>query len=206
MVGPATTPNVSDIVGDKVDGGKLTESQLNTAMDLGLYSDNKYLLQSMPQDEVDLLLLSKVGGQARLFGGSYDIVGGSSQTESEQGGSTSVETEFEDESNGDVSTAEQKQPGKETPAEVTDRTVNARMIIGSRPLSPITLPVFSPQVKTMLEKGLAPQIEETFERIFQSMKNHPVFGFLFVGGSLLFMLSLNAQNRPSINSLNEKNV
>lgn len=36
------------------------------------------------------------------------------------------------------------------------------------------------------------------------MKNHPVFGFLFVGGSLLFILSLNAQNGPSINFLNEK--
>jgi filamentous hemagglutinin family protein len=172
VAGPETTPNVSDIVGNQVGGEKLTENQLNTAMDLGLYSKNKYLLQSMPQDEVDLLLLAKVSGQASLFGGSYDTVGDSSKTdsgptESEQDSSGSEATEFEDESDGedssDDSAAEPKQAGEETPAEVTARAMNARMIVGSRPLSPITRPVFSPQAKTMLEKGLAPQIEETLK-------------------------------------------
>ena len=36
------------------------------------------------------------------------------------------------------------------------------------------------------------------------MRNYPKFRFFFVGGILLSMLSLNAQNGPSINSLNEK--
>ena len=126
----------------------------------------------MPQNEVDLLLLAKGSGQASLLGGSYDTVGDSSNmdsgpTESEQDSSGSEETEFEDESEGedssDDSTAEQKQAGEETPAEVTARTVTARMIVGSRPLSPITRPVFSPRAKKMLQKGLAPQIEETLK-------------------------------------------
>ena len=36
-------------------GDKLTEGQLDAAMNLGLYSRNKYLLQSMPADQVDLM-------------------------------------------------------------------------------------------------------------------------------------------------------
>ena len=36
------------------------------------------------------------------------------------------------------------------------------------------------------------------------MRNHPKFRFFFVGCILHFMLSLNAQNGPSINSLKEK--
>ena len=172
VTGPESTPNTSDILNSQMTGEKLSENQLNAAMNLGLYSTNKYLLQSMPQDEVDLLLLAKVSGQASLFGGSYDTVGDSSKTdsgptESEQDSSGSEETEFEDESDGedssDDSTAEPKQAGEENPAEVTTRAMNARMIVGSRPLSPITRPVFSPQAKTMLEKGLAPQIEETLK-------------------------------------------
>ena len=111
-------------------------------------------------------------GRPVSLGGSYDTVGDSSKTdsgptESEQDSSGSEQTEFEDESGGedssDDSTAEPKQAGEDTPAEVTARTANARMIVGSRPLSPITRPVFSPKAKTMLEKGLAPQIEETLK-------------------------------------------
>ena len=44
-------------------------------MNLGVYSKNKYLLQSMAASEVNLLLLAESNGQASLFGGSFDTIG-----------------------------------------------------------------------------------------------------------------------------------
>ena len=167
---PEGTPAFSDIVSTQTTGDKLTESQLDAAMNLGLYSRNKYLLQSMPADQVDIMLLAKANGQASVFGGSFDTIDGSSGQETQ-----SVETEAEDtgsedsefEEEGDREEAEnesisenEKVDGEESSQGIPDAVVPAKIILGTRPLSPISRPVFSPRASAVLEQGLTPRVEE----------------------------------------------
>ena len=49
-------------------------------------------------------------------------------------------------------------------SEKTDKIVApSKMVLGSKPLSPISRPVYSTRAAEMLEKGLAPQIEEALK-------------------------------------------
>ena len=148
---------------------RLSESQLASAMSVGLYSDHSYLLQSMPADEYTLVQLADVGGTGLLFGGSYDTVGSGSSSSTEastpdtDSEASGTDSESDDASSDDQSDVSEAQDSSADSQEAKNASMIKRVMIGSAPLSPITRPVFSPQANQMLEQALTPMVEETLK-------------------------------------------
>jgi len=162
LVAPSGTPSLGNLVSSPNNTNRLSESQLASAMSVGLYSDHSYLLQSMPADEYPLMQLADAGGTGLLFGGSYDTVGSGSSSSTEastpdtDSEASGTDSESDDASSDDQSDVSDSQDAK-------NASMIKRVMIGSAPLSPITRPVFSPQANQMLEQALTPMVEETLK-------------------------------------------
>ena len=169
LVAPSGTPSLGDLVSITSTGNQLSESQLASAMSVGLYSDHSYLLQSMSADEYTLTQLAQAGGTGLLFGGSFDTVGNDRSSSAEASGpDTDAEAGGNDSESDDGSSDDQSDTAKTKDApsdsqEAKNATMIKRVMIGSAPLSPITRPVFSPLVNQMLERALTPRVEETLK-------------------------------------------
>jgi filamentous hemagglutinin family protein len=169
LVAPSGTPSLGNLVSSPSNTNRLSESQLASAMSVGLYSDHSYLLQSMPADEYTLVQLADVGGTGLLFGGSYDTVGSGSSSSTEastpdtDSEASGTDSESDDASSDDQSDVSEAQDSSADSQEAKNASMIKRVMIGSAPLSPITRPVFSPQANQMLEQALIPMVEETLK-------------------------------------------
>jgi filamentous hemagglutinin family protein len=169
LVAPSGTPSLGNLVSTPSNTNRLSESQLASAMSVGLYSDHSYLLQSMPADEYTLMQLADAGGTGLLFGGSYDNVGSSSSSSTEastpdtDSEASGTDSESDDASSDDQSDVSEAQDSSADSQEAKNASMIKRVMIGSAPLSPITRPVFSPQANQMLEQALTPMVEETLK-------------------------------------------
>ena len=169
LVAPSGTPSLGSLVSSPNNTNRLSESQLTSAMSVGLYSDHSYLLQSVPADEYTLMQLADAGGTGLLFGGSYDTVGSGSSSSTE--GSTSdtdseasgTDSASDDASSDDQSDLSEAQDASADSQDAKNASMIKRVMIGSAPLSPITRPVFSPQANQMLEQALTPMVEDTLK-------------------------------------------
>jgi filamentous hemagglutinin family protein len=169
LVAPSGTPSLGNLVSSPSNTNRLSESQLASAMSVGLYSDHSYLLQSMPADEYTLVQLADVGGTGLLFGGSYDTVGSGSSSSTEastpdtDSEASGTDSESDDASSDDQSDVSEAQDSSADSQEAKNASMIKRVMIGSAPLSPITRPVFSPQANQILEQALIPMVEETLK-------------------------------------------
>ena len=169
LVAPSGTPSLGNLVSSPSNTNRLSESQLASAMSVGLYSDHSYLLQSMPADEYTLMQLADVGGTGLLFGGSYDTVGSGSSSSTEastpdtDSEASGTDSESDDASSDDQSDVSEAQDSSADSQEAKNASMIKRVMIGSAPLSPITRPVFSPQANQILEQALIPMVEETLK-------------------------------------------
>ena len=169
LVAPSGTPSLGNLVSSPSNTNRLSESQLASAMSVGLYSDHSYLLQSMPADEYTLMQLADAGGTGLLFGGSYDTVGSGSSSSTEastpdtDSEASGTDSESDDASSDDQSDVSEAQDSSADSQEAKNASMIKRVMIGSAPLSPITRPVFSPQANQMLEQALIPMVEETLK-------------------------------------------
>ena len=169
LVAPSGTPSLGNLVSSPNNTNRLSESQLASAMSVGLYSDHSYLLQSMPADEYTLMQLANAGGTGLLFGGSYDTVGSGSSSSTEastpdtDSEASGTDSESDDASSDDQSDVSEAQDSSADSQEAKNASIIKRVMIGSAPLSPITRPVFSPQANQMLEQALTPMVEETLK-------------------------------------------
>ena len=169
LVAPSGTPSLGNLVSSPSNTNRLSESQLASAMSVGLYSDHSYLLQSMPADEYTLMQLADAGGTGLLFGGSYDTVGSGSSSSTEastpdtDSEASGTDTESDDASSDDQSYVSEAQDSSADSQEAKNASMIKRVMIGSAPLSPITRPVFSPQANQILEQALTPMVEETLK-------------------------------------------
>jgi filamentous hemagglutinin family protein len=169
LVAPSGTPSLGNLVSSPSNTNRLSESQLASAMSVGLYSDHSYLLQSMPADEYTLMQLADAGGTGLLFGGSYDTVGSGSSSSTEastpdtDSEASGTDSESDDASSDDQSDVSEAQDSSADSQEAKNASMIKRVMIGSAPLSPITRPVFSPQANQMLEQALTPMVEETLK-------------------------------------------
>ena len=169
LVAPSGIPSLGSLVSSPNNTNRLSESQLTSAMSVGLYSDHSYLLQSVPADEYTLMQLAAAGGTGLLFGGSYDTVGSGSSSSTEASTSdTDSETNGTDSASDDASSDDQSdlseaQDASADSQDAKNASMIKRVMIGSAPLSPITRPVFSPQANQMLEQALTPMVEETLK-------------------------------------------
>jgi filamentous hemagglutinin family protein len=169
LVAPSGTPSLGNLVSSPSNTNRLSESQLASAMSVGLYSDHSYLLQSMPADEYTLMQLADAGGTGLLFGGSYDTVGSGSSSSTEastpdtDSEASGTDSESDDASSDDQSDVSEAQDSSADSQEAKNASMIKRVMIGSAPLSPITRPVFSPQANQILEQALTPMVEETLK-------------------------------------------
>ena len=169
LVAPSGTPSLGNLVSSPNNTNRLSESQLASAMSVGLYSDHSYLLQSMPADEYTLMQLADAGGTGLLFGGSYDTVGSGSSSSTEastpdtDSEASETDSASDDASSDDQSDVSDSQDASADSQEAKNASMIKRVMIGSAPLSPITRPVFSPQANQMLEQALTPMVEETLK-------------------------------------------
>jgi filamentous hemagglutinin family protein len=169
LVAPSGTPSLGNLVSSPSNTNRLSESQLASAMSVGLYSDHSYLLQSMPADEYTLMQLADAGGTGLLFGGSYDTVGSGSSSSTEastpdtDSEASGTDSESDDASSDDQSDVSEAQDSSADSQEAKNASMIKRVMIGSAPLSPITRPVYSPQANQMLEQALIPMVEETLK-------------------------------------------
>jgi filamentous hemagglutinin family protein len=169
LVAPSGTPSLGNLVSSPSNTNRLSESQLASAMSVGLYSDHSYLLQSMPADEYTLVQLADAGGTGLLFGGSYDTVGSGSSSSTEastpdtDSEASGTDSESDDASSDDQSDVSEAQDSSADSQEAKNASMIKRVMIGSAPLSPITRPVFSPQANQILEQALIPMVEETLK-------------------------------------------
>ena len=169
LVAPSGTPSLGNLVSSPSNTNRLSESQLASAMSVGLYSDHSYLLQSMPADEYTLMQFADAGGTGLLFGGSYDTVGSGSSSSTEastpdtDSEASGTDSESDDASSDDQSDVSEAQDSSADSQEAKNASMIKRVMIGSAPLSPITRPVFSPQANQMLEQALIPMVEETLK-------------------------------------------
>ena len=179
VVVPDSVPLLSDIVSSQVGGAELSEDQLTAAMNLGLYSDHAYLLQSIPSDEVKLIKFGESSGSRTLFGGDYASVasvGGKAgetvlekPSEPENNWDTSNELDMTSDVNSDAEEKEGETDEENLPSEGSvkenkpENFIPSTVVVGTKPLAPITRPVFSTQASQMLEQALSPNIMETLK-------------------------------------------
>jgi len=171
IAAPVETPSLSSLVGSQSGSDQLTEEQLGVAMELGLYSNHSYLLQSITEYDANLNRLGETGGVSVLLGSSFDnLVHGKvdalttpdllSYEISDFADSFSFTadiSESNDDSGQSVTATKDGEPDDNSLRE------NQVTSIGAAPLFPITQPISSPRVTQVLKQALHPEIEETLK-------------------------------------------
>ena len=179
IAAPVETPSLTSLVGTQSGTDQLTEQQLAVAMDLGLYSNYSYLLQSITEYDATLNRIAEAGGISVLLGKSFDTVEGVESdaiedfnlptAESSDFDDSLVLNDFDDVEEDTVESMEQNQDGdvdESKPQEIT------RTSIGISPAFSISQPISSSRVTKVLEQALSPDIEDTLKRVFQPMSVH----------------------------------
>lgn len=170
IAAPVETPSLTSLVGTQSGTDQLTEQQLAVAMDLGLYSNYSYLLQSITEYDATLNRIAEAGGISVLLGKSFDTVERVESDAIEDFNLPTVEgsdfddsfvlNDFDDVEEDTGESMEQNQDGdvdESKPQEIT------RTAIGIPPAFPISQPISSSRVIKVLEQALSPDIEDTLK-------------------------------------------
>ena len=145
-----------DNKGGLVELSQMTEAQLNTLFKYGLFTGYSYFFQAPDKSAKLAKDLEEAGGSTALFGGSFAVVagaGGGAASSSSSGGDA-------DDSGGEDGESED---GGASAAESAGGNASAR-VIGVAPFAPISQPILSVEASQILEKALAPEIEQKMEK------------------------------------------
>ena len=147
----------------EVDG--LSLSQLEVAMNYGLFSNYSYIIEnkkiSSNAEELESFF-TESGGVSLIFGGSFDVVQSSSDSSSSNDSTSESGDNQEDSSDSDSSSS------GSTETSGSDKSGKGRMAqlkaVGAAPFAPISRPVLSPAAAQLLDMALSPQIEMNLQK------------------------------------------
>jgi len=147
----------------EVDG--LSLSQLEVAMNYGLFSNYSYIIEnkkiSSNAEELESFF-TESGGVSSIFGGSFDVVQSSSDSSSSNDSTSESGDNQEDSSDSDSSSS------GSTETSGSDKSGKGRMAqlkaVGAAPFAPISRPVLSPAAAQLLDMALSPQIEMNLQK------------------------------------------
>jgi filamentous hemagglutinin family protein len=148
--------------------GGLSLSQLEVAMNYGLFSNYSYIIQHEKEIVSDFEILENLftesGGASSLFGGSFDVV----QSGSESSPSSSSDSNSESGDSQEESSDSDGATSGTTKSSSSDKSGKGRMAqlkaIGAAPFAPISMPVLSPAAAQLLDMALSPQIEKNLQK------------------------------------------
>ena len=147
----------------------LSLSQLEIAMNYGLFSNYSYIIQHK-KETIEIVsdfeklesLFTESGGVSLIFGGSFDVVQSSSDSSSSNDSTSESGDNQEDSSDSDSSSS------GSTETSVSDKSGKGRMAqlkaVGAAPFAPISRPVLSPAAAQLLDMALSPQIEMNLQK------------------------------------------
>jgi filamentous hemagglutinin family protein len=149
----------------------LSLSQLEIAMNYGLFSNYSYIIQHK-KETIEIVsdfeklesLFTESGGVSSIFGGSFDVVqsssnsstSGSSDSTSESGDNQEESSDSDSSSGGSSETSGSDKSGKGRMAQLK--------AVGAAPFAPISRPVLSPAAAQLLDMALSPQIEMNLQK------------------------------------------
>jgi len=150
----------------------LSLSQLEIAMNYGLFSNYSYIIQHKEEtikivSDFEKLesLFTESGGVSSIFGGSFDVV--QSSSESSSSSSTSDSNSESGDSQEEASDDDSASSGV-TENSGSDKSGNGRIAqlkaIGAAPFAPIGIPVLSPHAAQVLETALSQEIEMNLQK------------------------------------------
>ena len=168
IAAPVETPSLTSLVGTQSGTDQLTEQQLAVAMDLGLYSNYSYLLQSITEYDATLNRIAEAGGISVLLGKSFDTVEGVESDAIEDFNLPTVEgLDFDDSlvlnDYVEMETGESMEQDQDGDVDESKSQEITRTSIGIPPAFPISQPISSSRVTKVLEQALSPDIEDTLK-------------------------------------------
>jgi filamentous hemagglutinin family protein len=149
----------------------LSLSQLEIAMNYGLFSNYSYIIQHK-KETIEIVsdfeklesLFTESGGVSSIFGGSFDVV----QSSSDLSSSASSDSTSESGDNQEESSDSDSSSGGSTETAGSDKSGKGRMAqlkaVGAAPFAPISRPVLSPAAAQLLDMALSPQIEMNLQK------------------------------------------
>ncbi len=175
---PGFSPVETDHSKYNQEQGGLSLSQLEVAMNYGLFSNYSYIIKKLEkpppikQEEITIEIISEfeklgnlfseTGGVSSLFGGSFDVVQSSSESSS-----TNLSNSESGDSQEEASDDDSASSGT-TESLGSDKSGNSRIAqlraIGVAPFAPIGIPVLSPNAAQVLEMALSPKIEINLQK------------------------------------------
>jgi len=165
---PVFSPIEADQSQENLQMDGLSISQLEVAMNYGLFSNYSYIIQHEKEIVSDFEslenLFTESGGASSLFGGSFDVV----QSGSESSPSSSSDSNSESGDSQEESSDSDGATSGTTKSSSSDKSGKGRMAqlkaIGAAPFAPISMPVLSPAAAQVLDMALSPQIEKNLQK------------------------------------------
>ena len=137
-----------DSKGGLVELSQMSEDQLNMLFKYGLFTGYSYFFEAPDKSAKLANDLEEAGGSSALFGGSFAVLastGGSASSDSSGDGDS-------EEGDGDGSSSS-----------VSSATEASTRAAGVAPFAPISQPILSVEASVILEKALAPEIEQKMQ-------------------------------------------
>jgi filamentous hemagglutinin family protein len=149
----------------------LSVSQLEIAMNYGLFSNYSYIIQHK-KETIEIVsdfeklesLFTESGGVSAIFGGSFDVV----QSSSDSSSSASSDSTSESGDNQEESSDSDSSSSGSTETSGSDKSGQGRMAqlkaVGAAPFAPISRPILSPAAAQLLDMALSPQVEMNLQK------------------------------------------
>jgi len=149
----------------------LSVSQLEIAMNYGLFSNYSYIIQHK-KETIEIVsdfeklesLFTESGGVSAIFGGSFDVV----QSSSDSSSSASSDSTSESGDNQEESSDSDSSSSGSTETSGSDKSGQGRMAqlkaVGAAPFAPISRPILSPAAAQLLDSALSPQVEMNLQK------------------------------------------
>jgi filamentous hemagglutinin family protein len=136
-----------DSKGGLVELSQMTEDQLNMLFKYGLFTGYSYFFEAPDKSAKLANDLEEAGGSSALFGGSFAVLAST-------GGSSSSD------SSGDGDSEEGDEGSSSSASSSANTSARA---VGVAPFAPISQPILSVEASVILEKALAPEIEQKMQ-------------------------------------------
>ena len=149
----------------------LSVSQLEIAMNYGLFSNYSYIIQHK-KETIEIVsdfeklesLFTESGGVSAIFGGSFDVV----QSSSDSSSSASSDSTSESGDNQEESSDSDSSSSGSTETSGSDKSGQGRMAqlkaVGAAPFAPISRPILSPAAAQLLDMALSQQVEMNLQK------------------------------------------
>ena len=136
-----------DSKGGLVELSQMSEDQLNMLFKYGLFTGYSYFFEAPDKSAKLANDLEEAGGSSALFGGSFAVLAST-------GGSSSSD------SSGDGDSEEGDEGSSSSASSSANTSARA---VGVAPFAPISQPILSVEASVILEKALAPEIEQKMQ-------------------------------------------